>query len=48
MPTNNYVNIRPNNYNVSPKSKHAKLEATYVRATRTKTKERKKTMNRKL
>ena len=42
IPTKNYVNIRPNNYNVSPKSKNAKLEATYGRATSTKTKGEKK------
>ena len=48
IPTKNYVNIRPNNYNITPKSKHAKLEATYGRATNTKTKGERKKMYRKL
>ena len=38
MPTKNYVNIRPNNNNENPKSKHANLEPTYARAANTKTK----------
>ena len=46
MPTKDYVNIRPNNYNESPKSKHAKLKATHDRAANIKT-SGKKTMYRK-
>jgi hypothetical protein len=29
IPTKNYVNIRPNKHNESPKSKHAQPESTY-------------------
>ena len=45
--TKNYVNIRPNKYNESPKSKHAQPEATYGRAANTKKRVKKK-MYRKL
>ena len=48
IPTKSYVNFRRNNYNESPKSKHAKLEATYGRTANKNTKGEKKTMYRKL